>query len=442
MLTSLLSLALAAGLVDARAVKSSGTGNAPPLATSFPTPSEDPFYTIPANISKYANGAVVRARTVETTEFQAAINARQVLYRTTNRAGKATGTVTTVYIPPVPASPPQILSLQSFEDALNIRCAPSWANVNSSSTQEEYLASYLDPIGGFALANGYYFINSDDEDEDSEWLVGITEGRATLDGVRAAINDLNLWSPKVALIGYSGGAHESVWAASLAAAYAPELDIVGAAFGGTPIDPKLGYELLNGSPDAALAGGALVGYANGYPKLNRTLNKILTAKGKQVFAEFRGADACIVESAAAFAGVNFSSPEYFKSNPLDNKEVQHVQKIESLLENVSPLPIPVPKFPRFEWHGLNDTTVPYAPEAEYIQQQCAKGADIVFVSYPGLDHTEAAVIGLPGALLFVQEAFKGTLTKTKCAKSTSIHHPPPFTVQRRHQHQHQQQYKA
>ncbi|KAF2488112.1 secretory lipase-domain-containing protein [Neohortaea acidophila] len=420
MLVSWLAVAFA-GLADARALWTP-TGSNPPLATSFPTPSEDPFYVIPNNISSYAAGGVIRARTVFSTEFGALVNAREIFYRTTNRQGNATGTVTTVFIPAAPLSPPAILSYQAAEDALNIMCAPSWANVNTTSEQEAYLGAFLTPIATFALAQGYYVVNSDDEDADSEWLVGITEGRATLDGIRAAQNSLDIASerPAVALLGYSGGAHETVWAASLAMAYAPELNIVGAAYGGTPVDLGAAYTLLNGASGAALAGGAIVGLANGYPALNATLNTLLTPLGKQTFAKFRGVDACIVETGAAFANVNFSSPAYFNGgDPMKNPVVAKVVADESLLMNVSSLPIPVPKFPRYEWHGLNDSTVPYEPEKIYVEQQCQHGANIAFVSYPGLNHDEAAILGLPGALRFIEEALKGAWQTPPCGQNLS-----------------------
>lgn len=93
---------------------------------------------------------------------------------------------------------------------------------------------------------------------------------------------------------------------------------------------------------------------------------------------------------------------------------------ESLLQNVSPLKVPVPKMPRLEWHGESDVTVPYAAEKEYVGQQCAKGADIRFVSFPGLDHVEAAVAGIPGEFCYTYECevYASTDVLSRC---TSLH---------------------
>jgi hypothetical protein len=54
-----------------------------------------------------------------------------------------------------------------------------------------------------------------------------------VDGIRAATSSLCLDSPAVGMLGYSGGAHETVWGLNqVANGYASEINVVGAAFGG------------------------------------------------------------------------------------------------------------------------------------------------------------------------------------------------------------------
>jgi hypothetical protein len=202
--------------------------------SSFPEPSTDPFYSIPADIECFRNGQVIRSRTIgSTTTFGEAVDTRQVFYRTTNRQGRATGTVTTIFIPDVPAHPPKLFSFQNPEDSLAARCSPSWSIVNASSEMGDYFSPLLTVFATFSLEQGYYFVTSDDLGPDSEWLVGATEGRATVDGIRAATSSLCLDNPSVGMLGYSGGAHETVWALNqLESGYADDVTAVGAAFGG------------------------------------------------------------------------------------------------------------------------------------------------------------------------------------------------------------------
>lgn len=112
---------------------------------------------------------------------------------------------------------------------------------------------------------------------------------------------------------------------------------------------------------------------HGYPKLRETIDCLATPLGKKYLSELNGKDACLVEHEAKFANINYSSPAVFKGGNIEqNPVVQSVLAQQSLLQNVSSLHVPVPKIPRFEWHGLADTTVPYLPEKEYVEQQCCK----------------------------------------------------------------------
>lgn len=61
-----------------------------------------------------------------------------------------------------------------------------------------------------------------------------------LDGIRAILRHRktipNPAGNEVIITGYSGGGHGASWAVQLANEYAPELNIIGAAYGGTPVD--------------------------------------------------------------------------------------------------------------------------------------------------------------------------------------------------------------
>lgn len=74
-------------------------------------------------------------------------------------------------------------------------------------------------------------------------------GHAVLDSVRAAVGTPHLGLDPAAptiVTGYSGGAIASGWAAQLAPKYAPELNLVGAVFGGVPADFEMLLETMNG----------------------------------------------------------------------------------------------------------------------------------------------------------------------------------------------------
>lgn len=381
-------------------------------------PSLDPFYQVPSNIESYANGAVVanRVRQVETI---VGTNATQVFYKTTGLKENADGTVATIWAPSKPVSPAKIVSYQSAEDATQIDCALSYAVVKGSGSNgtTEAIALEANVVVPWALSQGYYVVLPDAEGSRSAWLVGDIEGHAALDAIRATINHFSLGSDaSVGLYGYSGGAHTSVWASTLAGAYAPELNIVGAAFGGTPVDTSSTYALLNGSDESILAGGALIGLANGYPSLNSYFTKTFTAAGKAFQNTAHSSGYCLNNEANDLKNENVTSLFFGPNlNPFAHgTPLARVFARESLLTNVNPQPVPVPKFPRLEYHGTTDALTSYPAAKLYVQQQCQCGASIAFNTFTGLGHAPTAIGGLLGALQFVGQALQGTLPQYTC----------------------------
>lgn len=61
--------------------------------------------------------------------------------------------------------------------------------------------------------------------------------------------------------------------------------------------------------------------------------------------------------------------------------------------------------------------IPYWSESAYVEQQCQKGANIIFNSYANQSHTGAAVAGLSDAMAFIGNAFNGTLPTVTCGQS-------------------------
>lgn len=105
------------------------------LRTGALLPTDDPFYSSPANISLYAPGDVIASRSVSTdlngilghslTDLTLA-GAYQFLYRTADSFENPAAAVTTLLIPHG-ASTEKLLSYQTAYDSANINCSPSYA---------------------------------------------------------------------------------------------------------------------------------------------------------------------------------------------------------------------------------------------------------------------------------------------------------------------------
>ena len=382
---------------------------------AFPDPTVDPFYKAPKNLRHYSPGEVIRHRLVNTTIPANVKQAYQVLYRTTDTQGNPESTVATLFKPTKPGKKAQVLSYHVYMDSDVEDCDPAWAfDAGSASKATGTTTTDSAIFINWALNNGIYVVVPDDEGPQAAFIAGFQEGMAALDGMRAIKNFFSF--PKkteIVITGYSGGAHVTAWAANLAHKYAPDLNIVGDAHGGTPIDTNATFTLLNKSLFAGFAGAGLVGQMNAYPSLNKYVLANYNDTGKKFIDLYRTNNECEGNVSTSAPGVDFLS-FFTNKNPLNQKIPQQVFARESLLMNVSSVGVAVPKFPRYVFHGLVDEIVPYPTDKLYVEQQCKKGANIAFVTYPNAEHILAEYEGLLGAINFARQAFAGKTPKVKC----------------------------
>jgi hypothetical protein len=215
-------------------------------------PSSDPFYNYSGKLAGLAPGTVLKSRKVEITLLAPTlISATQLLFRTTNELGKPALAVTTVIQPPTGSAVPRILSWQTFYDSLGSQCEPSYELQGGAGNYSSCDVDGQAEGAGMAsfLSQGDTVMTTDYEETNESWAAGQLEGYATLDGIRAVENYFHYYEPTtpVAMIGYSGGAIASQWAAEVAPAYAPRLDIVGTAAGGVFVDPIQSLRYIDGN---------------------------------------------------------------------------------------------------------------------------------------------------------------------------------------------------
>src|SRR6266540_2100772 len=147
------------------------------------------------------------------------------------------------------------------------QCAPS-AHLEAGDDQEGGL---IHQYGwrGFAVAiTDYQGLGTPG---DHAYMVAGAAGHALLDIVRAAqrLTDAGLSkNAPVALVGYSQGGHGASWGAQLAAGYAPELNVKGAAAGGTPANLRQVADYNAGKSNFGLVLAAGIGMDTAYPELD------------------------------------------------------------------------------------------------------------------------------------------------------------------------------
>lgn len=388
--------------------------------TAFPDPNEDPFYKVPSSIASYHPGQVISSRKV-TTHIDNSFYSKsfQILYRTQNTAQQPDATVATLWWPKEPVYPTKVLSFHAFTDSAQLNCNPSWAFLNVTGSQNILTTTVDAPFYiEWALRKGYYVVAPDYLGSASAFNAGYQEGYAVLDGLRATLefNKLNKDS-SIVMFGYSGGAHATVWAANLAWKYAPDLNIIGTAHGGTPVDTRSIYDFLMGSVWSGIAGAGLSGLAKAYPEFDKYLDSILTEEGRKHLNQVNSPNVCLMQIVFGFPYKDFSAETILKTIPLEDELPKRILQRESLLEHVTLEEVNIPKFPTFQYHAQLDEIVPRKSHEEFIQQQCEKGAKIQYQTLPLQDHLTTVILGIPLAIRALSQLFDGTLDTTHCGKS-------------------------
>ncbi|TYL45020.1 triacylglycerol lipase [Nocardioides sp. BGMRC 2183] len=316
-------IAALSGLALATTVAATAPAHAaPPVAdgpiTVAAAPLDDPFfdYDGATPLEEVAPGTVLKTRTIPYSiqGLNLPLKAHQILYRTRNTLGDAVANVTTVVRPSLSLRrDARVVSYQSFYDSLNPADQPS-AAIAGGQGLGPAIANVETLLIKPLLLAGYTINIPDTEGQTANFAAGPEYGYTTLDSLKALpdapatkVDD----DDPIGLIGYSGGAIASEWAAELAPTYAPEVadDLVGTAIGGVLVHPGKNLRYVEGSSIwAGVAPMALVGIGRAFEV---DFDPYLSARGQEIFAEMQ--DASITEVLGAYAGLTWADlvkPEF------------------------------------------------------------------------------------------------------------------------------------
>jgi hypothetical protein len=376
-------------------------------------PSQDPFYAAPANLATYANGAVIRSRPASLRTAPGLgfpYKAYQVAYRTTDRLNVPIVDVATIMLPSKHlANAQHLVSYQTAYDGLRESCQPSY----SLQTGRVGLQGAETLLMNGLLSRGYTVVTADYEGPDNAWLVEQTTGHGVLDGIRAAENFApdgltGGASTQVGMMGYSGGGQATADASEMAASYAPELHIVGAAEGGIAAD--LGHALgaLDGQLFAGIAFAALAGISTGYPDVD--FNSYLNNHGRSVIRQLRGTYSCISDFAGTYAFQQTKSL-------LRVKSLQAIPGFTAIAAENS-LGHAAPSMPIFLFQTQFDELGGIETAKALVRKYCAAGTSVQFsIGHEGEHAIE--VFDMPfQAEAWLANRFNGNPLNSNCGRFT------------------------
>lgn len=378
-------------------------------AAPMPGPEDISFYSPPV-MPGGTPGELIwyRPATLHLGSDTPAFNAWNVLYRSTDARGAPNLVTGTVVMPSATWSGSgerPVISYAVGTHGLAQQCAPSIQFAQGTGYESANISA--------ALRAGYAVLVSDNPGyttgDTPTYLAGRAQAHASFDLFRTAsqIPGANISSDaKLAIWGYSQGGQTASWAGEIQASYAPEVDLVGIAAGGTPADFPRTADYLEASTGASFLLAAVIGLTEQYPD-QIPLDDLTNADGQAAIA--KGKNQCVFE--ALFDFMNDSISDY----TVDNQSLDDLLAIPSINsvvteQNLGNARIPVPIY---QYHGKADEFIPIDQHAQLKRNYCSRFSNVTFAVYPS-EHIVTQFQAAPHVLSWLGDRFAGQPTLGTC----------------------------
>lgn len=363
------------------------------LLVGVTPPPGDPFYRAPEDLDPARPGDVLESRPVEVRAVRRVLDADawQVTFRSTDPQGAAVAGVATVIVPrrrPEGAVRP-LLSYQCAIDALGPTADPSYTLRRGDQLEL--------PLVRLALRRGWAVVTTDYNGPTHAFGALPLVARFVLDGIRAAVGfeavGLDAATP-IGLWGYSGGALATLAAIEDQAAYAPELNIVGAAAGGAGVDITSSPQMFeDGNLLSGIPFGAVIGASRGFPDVD--LASVLTPQGRAMVEA--AAEMTMEQLVASFPFVRWS----------DHLTVPSVFEVPGMRDafDATRLGRTMPMTAVHLYHAVHDKYPAIADVDKLVETYRRAGVDVSYHRFRLGGHMTVALTGVPGSLRFLGERF-------------------------------------
>ncbi len=403
-----------------------------PARAFVPQPKDDPFYTYSGStpLEQIPPGTVLATRSIpyHILGLRTPLKTTQLLYRSTGQTGKPTANATSVIQPLHQPDTARILSYQSAYDSLNRNDEPSYA-INGGLTFGGLVPNVELAVFGLFLAQGFTVIVPDTEGQGADFAAGPEYGMNTLDSIRAAFNASTVETAseaKVALLGYSGGAIASEWAAELAPRYAPDVNarLIGAAIGGVLVHPAHNLHYIENTPIwAGVMPMALLGIARAFEV---DFTPYLTPRGLDLCHNMQAASIVHVLGRSRYRRLKWTDviiPKY----PTPESLPLFVAVANQLIMGAGGAPT-IPLFIGQGANGIPELTpgnkpgigrgdgVMIAGDVRTLARSyCARGTVVYYDEYELFSHTSAVGFWLMQAIDWIHDRFAGRPAPNNCS---------------------------
>jgi acetyl esterase/lipase len=239
------------------------------------------------------------------------------------------------------------------------------------------------------------------------YLIGISEGRAVLDAVRAARRFPKSGAgTKYAVWGHSQGGHAALFAGQIAAAYAPELTLVGVAAVAPATDlEQLLKDDIGERVGRVLASFALTSWAQVY---GVPADDILNPPARPIVR--RVARDCVGN---IFEGLKVEADAWALTPKFLLRDIYTAQPWQRILAENQPGQTPAGA-PVYVAQGTEDELVRPEVTAAFVKRLCGNGEKVVLEKLLGVNHLTAGRDSALSAIAWMTERFEGEPPRTTC----------------------------
>lgn len=368
------------------------------------------FYSAPAPLPAGNHGDLLKYRSAVVNLGTGAplVQAWNLMYRSTDANGVANAVTGTVIVPAAAwtgSGSRPVIAYAVGTHGLAQGCAPSVQMARGSDYEAANIAA--------AIKAGYAVLVSDNPGyttgDTPTYLAGKAQGQAVLDIFSAAaqIPSSGVSSTaKAAIWGYSQGGQTSAWAGELKSSYAPNLNLVGVASGGTPADFITTANYLDGSTGESFLLQGVIGLAQQYPT-GIPLNTLVNSTGQTAIAQ--GKSTCVFETLFDF--MNHKVSEY----TVGNQTLTQLLTIPSINQTLQAQNLGTTKVsvPLYQYHGQADEFIPIAQHTALKKKYCSKFASVTFAAFPS-EHIVTQFQAAPYVLGWLGDRFNSKITLGTC----------------------------
>lgn len=402
LVAALLAAGCSAGGGDDDAGAPSSTPGSDESVSEAPEPEEfsgtvDGFYETPDPVPDYEPGTLLRYQELPDMDVAGAA-AYRIMYVSESLEGEPIAVTGTSLVPPgeAPDGGWRLLGMGHGMTGIADECAPSKTPdvaevvLTGAFVEAGYLVSMTD-FEGMGTPGRHPFV------------VGESEGRGVLDGIRAArqLPDAN-GGDQLAIAGYSQGGHASLFAGQIAEEWAPELDHVATFSGapGTELD-AISAAVPNISALAGVFYLAVAGFEAAYPEAD--LTTLLTEEGIE--------NLDVVDEGC-------SDHVYAHYGQLDPDDLLQPGQLETepwatLIHDNNP-GHEVTEAPVFVYHSTEDELIPAALSQIMHDRMCDNEQVIERVTAAAGGHGLAAPPAYEAAFEWIEARFDGEPVTSTC----------------------------